>query len=81
MDPIPNLMAPALRANPYPVYAELRRERPVCRVEPGGLWAVSRYSDVLAILRDPARFSNQAFQPGAEAPVARARCGGAVILL
>lgn len=68
MDPIPNLMAPALRADPYPVYAELRRERPICRVEPGGLWAVSRYSDVLAILRDPARFSNQAFQAAWQPP-------------
>lgn len=68
MDLIPNLMAPALREDPYPVYAELRRERPICRVEPGGLWAVSRYSDVLAILRDPARFSNQAFQAAWQPP-------------
>ncbi|MFO0578643.1 MAG: cytochrome P450 [Polyangia bacterium] len=68
MDPIPNLMAPSLRKDPYPVYAELRREHPICRVEPGGLWAVSRYSDVLAILRDPARFSNQAFQAAWQPP-------------
>jgi hypothetical protein len=63
-----NLMSPALRADPYPLYAELRRERPVCQVEPGGLWAVSRYADVLAILRDPVRFSSQAFQAAWQPP-------------
>lgn len=64
----PNLMSPALRADPYPLYAELRRDRPICQVEPGGAWAVSRYSDVLAILRDPARFSSQGFQAAWQPP-------------
>jgi cytochrome P450 len=64
----PNLMTPALRADPYPLYAELRRAHPICQVEPGGLWAVSRYSDVLAILRDSTRFSNQGFQAAWQPP-------------
>ena len=52
-----NLMAPEVRANPYPLYARLRRE-PVCQVEPGGMWAVSRYDDVVAVLKDTRRFSS-----------------------
>lgn len=53
----PNLMEPHVRANPYPLYARLRRG-PVCQVEPGGMWAVSRYDDVVAVLKDPRRFSS-----------------------
>jgi cytochrome P450 len=45
--------------NPYPTYELLRREEPVCRT-PLGFLAVSRYDDVFAILRDPARFSSAA---------------------
>jgi cytochrome P450 len=55
-----NLMAPQVRANPYPFYAELRR-RPVCQVDPGGLWAISRYDDVIAALKDTQRFSSEAY--------------------
>jgi cytochrome P450 len=52
-----NLMAPDVRANPYPLYARLRRG-PVCQVEPGGMWAVSRHDDVVAVLKDTRRFSS-----------------------
>lgn len=57
MEPL-NLLAPEVRKNPYLYYAELRRAAPVAQVEPGGLWAVSRYQDVVALLKDPARFSS-----------------------
>ncbi len=50
---------PEITRNPYPTYAALRREAPVYRT-PQGLLAVSRYADVLAILRDPARFTSAA---------------------
>jgi cytochrome P450 len=43
-------------ADPYPVYARLRREEPVCRRElRAGLpcWLVSRYDDARAALADP----------------------------
>jgi hypothetical protein len=30
-----NLLEPAVRANPYPHYAEMRRNSPVCQVDPG----------------------------------------------
>ncbi|WNG46634.1 cytochrome P450 [Archangium minus] len=66
MDQPLHLMTPEARANPYPLYAELRR-RAVCQVEPGGMWAVSRYDDVVTVLKDPKRFSSaglgQSFLP------------------
>jgi cytochrome P450 len=66
MNPWIDLMAPEVRANPYPVYASLRRTGP-CQVAPGGMWAISRHADVIAVLRDPRRFSSaglaMSFQP------------------
>lgn len=53
-----NIFAPHVRANPYPYYAELRRTSPVAQIEPGGLWAVSRYHDIVSILKAPAVFSS-----------------------
>ena len=50
---------PKITQNPYPTYAFLRREAPIYRTAQG-LLAVSRYEDVLAILRDPVRFSSSA---------------------
>lgn len=57
MHPLLDLMAPDVRANPYPLYATLRRRGP-CQVAPGGMWAVARHADVVAVLRDPRRFSS-----------------------
>jgi cytochrome P450 len=54
-----NLMAPEVRADPYPHYARLRRDAPVCQVDPGGLWAVTRYEDAITVLKDPQRFSSE----------------------
>jgi cytochrome P450 len=68
MDPRVDILAPAFRADPYPTYARLRRDHPVCQVDPGGMWAVSRHDDILAVLRDPARFSSQAFRAVWEPP-------------
>lgn len=56
-----NLMAPEVHHDPYPFYAELRRSAPVCQVDPGGLWAISRYADVTAALRDTETFSSMAW--------------------
>lgn len=50
-----DLLDPAFKANPYPTYAELRSTAPVHRVElPDGLgiWLITRYDDVLAVLKD-----------------------------
>jgi cytochrome P450 len=57
-----NIMSPEVRANPYPVYAALRRDHPVTEVEPGGMWAVSRYEDVLFIIKNPQLFSSEGFK-------------------
>jgi cytochrome P450 len=57
------LMTPEVRANPYPLYAELRRSG-IRQVEPGGMWAVSRYDDVVAVLKDPRRFSSEGLAQG-----------------
>ncbi len=48
-----HLLEPALLADPYPFYHRLRREDPVHWDEEMGYWAVTRYADVVAALRDP----------------------------
>jgi len=53
-----DLMAPAIRENPYPTYAELRRQAPVCQVDPGGRWVIARHDDVLTALKNSAVFSS-----------------------
>jgi cytochrome P450 PksS len=56
-----DLSSPAFKANPYPFYARLRAESPVHRMKQSfwlpTVWVVSRYADVLAVLKDD-RFSN-----------------------
>jgi cytochrome P450 len=53
-------------ADPYPVYARLRRENPAVLVDlplgPG--YIVTRYSDVLAVLRDATLFSSRSNAKG-----------------
>jgi cytochrome P450 len=53
----------SLLADPYPVYARLRRERPVVPVSFDGGWGtthlVTRYDDVREALRNDALFSNR----------------------
>jgi cytochrome P450 len=43
------------RQNPYPIYKRFRDEHPMHR-SPEGLWTLTRYHDILAVLRDD-RFS------------------------
>jgi len=54
--------APATRANPYPMYAEMRRNGSLCRIEPDGVWAVSRYEDVQFVLKNTQIFSSEGFR-------------------
>jgi cytochrome P450 len=51
-------MDPEFVANPYPMYHRLRTEDPVHR-SPLGFWVLTRYEDVVSVLRDP-RFGKQA---------------------
>lgn len=45
-------MDPEFVADPYPTYHRLRAEDPVHH-SPLGFWALTRYEDVVAVLRDP----------------------------
>ena len=49
---------PEVIADPFPAYAQLRAEAPVHHSEDDGLWVISRYADVLRVLRDPHTFSS-----------------------
>jgi cytochrome P450 len=44
--------------NPYPVYARLREHSPVWRVAPFDGFAIGRYDDVMAVLKNTAHFSS-----------------------
>ncbi|HTJ65147.1 MAG TPA: cytochrome P450 [Alphaproteobacteria bacterium] len=69
-----DLQAAAFRADPYPTYAQLRREAPVCRTKIPGFggeaWLVTRYDDVVAALKD-ARLSSDMIALRADSPRAR----------
>ena len=57
-----DLFGPAFKANPYPTYAWMRAEQPICRrdaVNGKSIWFVTRYADVAAIRRDHERFVKQ----------------------
>ncbi len=66
-----------LDADPHPTYAALREHEPVCWVPDAGQWLVTGWRDVLAVLSDPARFTNEsadihdvfrdAYEPGLDA--------------
>jgi cytochrome P450 len=45
-------LTPEGRADPYPLYHELRRTRPVHRAKLG-MWVLTRYDDCWAAMRDP----------------------------
>ena len=47
-----NPMDPEFLADPYPMYHRLRTEDPVHH-SPLGFWILTRYDDVVAVLRDP----------------------------
>lgn len=55
----PNL--PEVRANLYAHYAYLREQAPVFWVDSLQAWALSRYEDVIYILKNPQLFSSSAF--------------------
>jgi cytochrome P450 len=55
------LSSAELYRDPYHIFGRLRREEPVAVVEqfaPGPTWLVTRYDDVVTVLKDP-RFSNE----------------------
>jgi len=62
------LLDPAVLQDPYPLYLQMRDETPVYRDRRFMGWILTRYDDVLAVLRDP-RVSSQ--RPLASEPVGR----------
>ena len=58
-DALFNPFLPEFHQDPYPFYARLRREDPVHQ-SPMGFWVVTRYNDVVTVLRDP-RFGRAGF--------------------
>ena len=58
-----NLISPAVRADPYPYYAAMRRESPIHQLAPGApFYAITRYADVIHVLHNPELFSSSALQ-------------------
>jgi hypothetical protein len=55
---------PKYVADPYPYWERLRNEAPVYWCRASRFWAITRYDDVLEVLRDPARFSSRAGPSG-----------------
>jgi cytochrome P450 len=51
-----DLLRPEVLVDPYPLFAQLRREDPVHEDPAGEGWLVTRYDDVAAVMGDP-RFS------------------------
>ena len=62
------LRDPRLKANPYPVYARLRREAPVCLAQgvTRKYWVVTRYEDVAFVLKDNRFVASRKNAPGAD---------------
>src|SRR2546427_9554762 len=55
-----NPLLPEFHADPYPFYHRLRSVAPVYQA-PMGLWVLTRYDDVVMVLRD-ARFGRDGFE-------------------
>jgi cytochrome P450 len=53
------MVSPEVLECPYPYYERVREEAPVHQT-PLGFWAVSRYEDVLSVVRNPEMFSSLA---------------------
>ena len=47
-------------SDPYPVYRRLRDEAPVHHAPERGIWSVTRYDDVMHVLKSPEVFSSRA---------------------
>ena len=53
-----NILAPEVRNDPYPFYAALREEAAAVQVDPFGLWMVTRYEDVVDVVKRTDEFSS-----------------------
>ncbi|MEM8682174.1 MAG: cytochrome P450 [Pseudomonadota bacterium] len=53
-----DLLSEIIENGPFPIYARLRRDHPVCQIEPHGFWVVSRFDDVRRVLEDWETFAS-----------------------
>jgi cytochrome P450 len=60
MNTVWEFLTPEFMIDPYPVYARLRRESPVCEIALIHAYAVLRHDDVTQVLRAPEIFSSVA---------------------
>ncbi|MGP3915377.1 cytochrome P450 [Nonomuraea sp. 10N515B] len=58
MDVVYTPYDPSINDDPYPVYAQLRREAPIYHNPDLDFWALSRHADVSAALTDSTRYSS-----------------------
>ena len=56
--PLYDPYSPELRADPYPVYRELRDNAPVYHNPEYDFWTLSRYADVMQALEKPLLYSS-----------------------
>lgn len=65
-DPVANILKAETRADPYPVWAEMRRRGPIFR-SPTGMWATASHDTASRILRDQRFSSSPTHQKGYQA--------------
>jgi hypothetical protein len=63
-----DLFAPTTWAERHALHARMRAEPGLCRIEPFGAYAASRYEDVRTLLKDSQRFSSEALAVAAAPP-------------
>src|SRR5437868_14056338 len=63
-----NLATPEVLSVPYPVLAQLRAHPTLLKAAPFNGYVVSRYEDVLAVLKDPQRYSSEGLRAVGEPP-------------
>ena len=64
-----NIFSADAMDDPHPLFSEIRRSSPVCQVDPEGWWAVSRYQDVVFVLKHPELFSSANLRSARDANV------------
>lgn len=71
-----DLFSPAFKRNPFVTFAQMRQEAPIyAHISPGGAttWYITRYEDVLAVLKDNDHFVKDVGNTREEKPVTAVR--------